>query len=210
MKLIDVSHHNGTIDWKKVKNDKNNIEGVIIRAGYGKSASQKDEMFEDNYWDALEQRLHLGAYWYSYARTVGDAELEAKAFIECIHGKRFDLPVFFDIEDKSQKDLGKDLCTKITERFMDVLEAHRYFAGVYSYDSFFKSNLDADIRKKYAIWVARVENVAPQNAPEWGIHQYSWKGRIDGIEKDTDLNECRRNYTDIIKAAGLNGYTKKI
>lgn len=210
MKLIDVSRHNGDIDWTRVKNDKtNNIEGVMIRAGYGKTASQKDRKFEENYKGAAEQGLHLGAYWYSYALTADEAELEAKAFLECIAGKRFDLPVFFDIEDKTQVPLGKKVCTDITERFMKVLEEAGYFAGVYSFDSFFASNLSEDIRKKYAIWVARVENIAPQNAPEWGIHQYSWKGRIDGIKNDTDLNECRKNYPQTIKAAGLNGYPKK-
>lgn len=210
MKLIDVSHHNGDIDWTRVKNDKNNsIEGVIIRAGYGKTSSQKDRKFEENYKGAEAAGLHLGAYWYSYALTADEAELEAKAFLECISGKKFDLPVFFDIEDKTQVPLGKDVCTNIAERFMKVLEAAGYFAGVYSFDSFFASNLSSDIRKKYTIWVARVENVAPQNAPEWSIHQYSWKGRVDGIKNDTDLNECRKDYPQIIKAAGLNGYPKK-
>ena len=210
MKLIDVSHHNGDIDWTKVKNDKNNnIEGVIIRAGYGKTASQKDKKFEDNFWDAISEKLHVGAYWYSYALTADEAELEAKAFLECIKGKRFDLPVFFDIEDKTQTHLGKKVCTEITERFMNVIEAAGYFAGVYSFDSFFKDNLSDDIRKKYTIWVARVENAAPQIATEWSIHQYSWKGRIDGIQNDTDLNECRKDYPQIIRDKGLNGYTKK-
>lgn len=210
MKLIDVSHHNGDIDWTKVKNDKNNnIEGVIIRAGYGKTASQKDNKFEDNFWDAISEKLHVGAYWYSYALTADEAELEAKAFLECIRGKRFDLPVFFDIEDKTQTHLEKKVCTEITERFMNVIEAAGYFAGVYSFDSFFKDNLSDDIRKKYTIWVARVENAAPQIATEWGIHQYSWKGRIDGIQTDTDLNECRKDYPQIIRDKGLNGCTKK-
>lgn len=210
MKLIDVSHHNGDIDWTRVKKDsKNNIEGVIIRAGFGKSASQKDKQFENNYSGAEQQGLHIGAYWYSYALNTEDAELEAKAFLECIQNKKFDLPVFFDIEDKTQVPLGKKVCTDITEKFMSVIEKAGYFAGVYSFDSFFKTNLTDDIRKKYAIWTARVENVQPQCAPEWGIHQYSWKGRVDGIKNDTDLNECRRNYPDIIKAAGLNGYGNK-
>ena len=210
MNLIDVSHHNGDIDWKRVKNDKNNnIEGAIIRAGYGKTSLQKDKKFEANYKGAVEQGLHVGSYWYSYALTADEAELEAKAFLECIAGKQFDLPVFFDIEDKTQLPLGKDVCTEIAERFMKVLEGAGYFAGVYSFDSFFESNLSKDIRSRYAIWVARVENVAPKIATEWGIHQYSWKGSIDGIPNDTDLNECRKNYPQIIKAAGLNGYPKK-
>ena len=210
MNLIDVSHHNGDIDWTKVKNDKdNNIEGVIIRAGYGKIASQKDKKFEDNFWDAISEKLHVGAYWYSYALTADEAELEAKAFLECIKGKRFDLPVFFDIEEETQTHLEKRVCTDITERFMNVLEAAGYFAGVYSYDSFFKEHLSDNIRKIYAVWVARTDNVAPQTATEWGIHQYSHKGVVKGITGSVDLNECIKDYPQIIKDAGLNGFTKK-
>lgn len=206
MKVIDVSKHNGTINWTEVKND--GIEGVIIRAGYGKSASQKDPTFETNYKGASAAGLHIGAYWYSYALNVTDAELEAKAFLECIKGKQFDLPVFFDIEDKTQVHLGKKVCTDIVNAFMDVVEAAGYFAGVYSFDSFFGSNLEESVRKRYAVWVARVENVPPKCAPEWGIHQYSWKGKVRGIDGDVDMNNCIKNYPTVIKAAGLNGYSK--
>lgn len=206
MKIIDVSKHNGNINWTDVKND--GIEGAIIRAGFGKSASQKDPTFETNYKGASAAGLHIGAYWYSYALNVTDAELEAKAFLECIGGKRFDLPVFFDIEDKTQVPLGKKVCTDIVDAFMGVVEAAGYFAGVYSFDSFFGSNLEEHVRRRYAIWSARVENVPPKCAPEWGIHQYSWKGKVRGIDGDVDMNNCTKNYPAVIKAAGLNGYSK--
>lgn len=153
MKVIDVSKHNGTINWSDVKKD--GIEGVIIRAGFGKLATQKDPMFETNYKGAATAGLHIGAYWYSYALTAAEAEQEARAFLKCIEGKTFDLPVYLDIEDKTQVPLGKKVCTDITNAFMGVLEAAGYFAGVYSFDSFFGSNLDAEIRKKYAVWVGK-------------------------------------------------------
>ena len=206
MKVIDVSKHNGTIDWTKVKKD--GIEGVIIRAGHGKLVSQKDPMFETNYKGASAAGLHVGAYWYSYAVTAAEAKIEAAVFLEAIKGKTFDLPVYLDIEDKTQVPLGKKVCTDITNAFMGVLEAAGYFAGVYSFDSFFGSNLDGSVRKRYALLVARVENVAPVCAPEWGIHQYSWKGRVSGISGDVDMDICIKDYPAIIKGAGLNGYSK--
>lgn len=206
MKVIDVSKHNGNIDWQAVRQD--GIEGVIIRAGYGKTVSQKDPMFETNYKGAAAAGLHIGAYWYSYAPTAAEGEQEARVFLECIKGKQFDLPVYLDIEDKIQVSLGKKVCTDITNAFMGVLESAGYFAGVYSFDSFFETNLDESIRKKYVIWTARVENIAPKCAPEWGIHQYSWKGKVKGINGDVDMNNCVKNYPDIIKNAGLNGYSK--
>ncbi|MDE6131746.1 MAG: glycoside hydrolase family 25 protein [Oscillospiraceae bacterium] len=206
MKVIDVSKHNGTINWSDVKKD--GIEGVIIRAGHGKLASQKDPMFETNYKGALTAGLHIGAYWYSYAVTAAEAKNEAEVFLEAIKGKKFDLPVYLDIEDKTQVPLGKKVCTDIVNTFMGVLEAAGYFAGVYSFDSFFGSNLEAAVRSRYALWVARVENVAPAYAPEWGMHQYSWKGKVSGINGDVDMDNCIKDYPTVIKNSGLNGYSK--
>lgn len=207
MKVIDVSKHNGTIDWTKVKSD--GIEGVIVRGGYGRVITQKDKTFEDFYAGAVKVGLHIGAYWYSYAVTVAEAEQEAKAFLECIKGKRFDLPVYLDIEDKTQVPLGKKVCTDIVNAFMGILETAGYFAGVYSFDSFFSTNLDDSVRKRYAVWSARVENVLPKCAPEWGIHQYSWKGKVNGIKGDVDMDNCIKDYPTVIKGAGLNGYIKQ-
>ena len=206
MKIIDVSNHNGTIDWEKVK--ASGIEGVIIRAGYGKAISQKDLAFERNYAGAAKSGLHIGAYWYSYATNAADAKKEAAVFLEVIKGKKFDLPLWLDIEDKCQLHIGKGVCTDITTAFLTDIENAGYYAGVYSFDSFFSSNLEPWIRSRYAVWAARVENVLPKIAVEWGIHQYSWKGKVDGIKGDVDMNNCRKDYPGIICKAGLNGYAK--
>ena len=60
---IDVSAWQGKIDFQKVK--QSGIDFVIIRAGYGKVASQKDPYFETNYKNAKAAGLQVGAYWYS-------------------------------------------------------------------------------------------------------------------------------------------------
>ncbi|HOC34819.1 MAG TPA: GH25 family lysozyme, partial [Ruminococcus flavefaciens] len=106
MKGIDVSVHNGNIDWGKVKAD--GIDFAILRAGYGRLVSQKDERFEQNYAGAKAVGLPIGAYWYSYAMTPEEAELEADVFLSVIKGKRFEMPVYFDLEEKKQFDLGKE------------------------------------------------------------------------------------------------------
>lgn len=206
MKIIDVSKHNGVIDWKKVR--ASGVEGVIIRAGFGKSIAQKDAMFEKNYAGAAEVGLHIGAYWYSYAVSTSEAEQEAAAFLEAIKGKKFDLPLWLDMEDKCQLNLGKSICTDIAEAFLTCLENAGFYAGIYSFDSFFRTNLEPKIRSRYAVWAARVENVPPEFALEWGIHQYSWRGKVSGIKVDVDMNTCRRDYPTIIRRAGLNGYAK--
>ena len=96
--VIDVSKHNGNIDFQAVKNA--GVYAVIIRAGYGRETRQKDPMFEANYSAAKAAGLHIGAYWYSYADSVADAAKEAAACLRCIQGKGFDFPVYYDLEEE--------------------------------------------------------------------------------------------------------------
>jgi GH25 family lysozyme M1 (1,4-beta-N-acetylmuramidase) len=99
---IDVSHHQGVIDWKKVA--ASGINFVMIRAGYGKSASQIDKKFKTNIDGAYAAGIkNIGIYWYSYAGTVADVKLEAQACISVIkqYKDKITLPVFFDQEYES-------------------------------------------------------------------------------------------------------------
>ncbi len=205
MKVIDVSHHNNVTDWKKVAND--GVEGVIIRAGYGRVTTQKDTQFEANYAGALKAGLHIGAYWYSYATSAEDAVHEADAFIRCIKGKKFDMPLYFDIEDKKQQPLSRDTCTAIAGAFLMKLEKSGYLPGLYSYDSFFATNLSRELQNKYHIWVANFKDAVPKNVSFWGMHQYSCTGRINGISGNVDMDNCVFNYPEFIKEHGFNGYS---
>ena len=99
-KGIDVSQHQGNIDFGKVKAA--GYDFVIIRAGYGKYASQKDPYFEQNYAGAKAAGLNVGAYWYSYADSTANAKLEAEACLQVIKGKTFEYPIYFDLEERSQ------------------------------------------------------------------------------------------------------------
>jgi GH25 family lysozyme M1 (1,4-beta-N-acetylmuramidase) len=204
-KVIDVSKHNGTIDFAKVKAG-GIISGVIIRAGYGRLISQKDPNFETYYKDAKAAGLNIGAYWYSYATTAAEAATEAAVFLEAIKGKEFDLPVYFDIEEEKQLKLGKTICSAMVSAFCGALEEAGYFAGVYSYDSFFGSNLSSEIQKKYSCWVARLGS-APKYCTTYGMHQYSWTESVAGISGDVDVSYCYKDFPSIIKAACLNGYS---
>ena len=91
-KCIDVSTWQGSIDFNKVKSA--GYDYVIIRAGYGKEKSQKDNMFETNYKKAKSAGLKVGAYWFSYAMSPSTATAEADACLSCIKGKKFELPVY--------------------------------------------------------------------------------------------------------------------
>lgn len=202
MKVIDVSKHNGDkIDWEKVKAA--GVYGVIIRAGYGRYISQKDKFFEQNYAGAVAAGLHVGSYWYSYADSPADAKLEAQVFLEAIKDKKFDLPVYFDIEEPKHSKMSKTICTAMCDAFCSTMEKTGYFCGVYSYDSFFTSNLYPTITQKYSQWVARLGSKPTNKHNMW---QYTWTDTIDGISGKVDSNRCYMDFPKVIKCAKLNGY----
>jgi GH25 family lysozyme M1 (1,4-beta-N-acetylmuramidase) len=206
--LIDVSHHNGKIDWKKVKQI--GVEGAIIRAGYGKVLSQKDRCFDSNIKGCEAVNMPYGIYWYSYAKTAAEAKKEAQVCLKIIKNTKPLYPVYIDIEDACQIPLSKKICTEIVTAFCNCIEAAGYFAGVYSFDSFFASNLEKSIPERYSAWVARVGGDEPRDKPSYcknyAMHQYAWNAKIPGITGDVDVNFCYKDFPKVIKRAGLNGY----
>lgn len=204
LRFIDVSAHNGNVDFNKVKSA--GYDGVIIRAGFGKVVTQVDKCFETNYKNAKAVGLKVGAYWYSYATTTDEAILEAKACLEVVKNKQFDFPIYFDIEDKCQFGLNKTKCTNITNAFCGEMEKNKCWVGVYSFDSFFSSHLDITIQKRYAVWVACIDGKVPKFCKTYQGHQYSWTGHITGHSCDFDVNTFTVDYSPLIKQRGLNGY----
>ena len=181
---IDVSTFQSDVDFNKVKTD--GIKAVIIRAGYGREISQKDTEFETHYKNAKAAGLKVGAYWYSYADSVSDAEKEAKACLACIKGKNFDMPIYYDLEDSSQTNLGKSTLTAIAKKFCDTVKAAGYRAGVYANLNWFSNYLDyAELKKMYSIWLAQYNAT---NQLECDIWQNSSTGNISGVSGNTDTD----------------------
>ncbi|MBQ3565542.1 MAG: LysM peptidoglycan-binding domain-containing protein [Oscillospiraceae bacterium] len=205
-KGIDVSTHQGVIDWKQVKSD--NIEFAILRAGYGRELSQKDARFERNYAGCTENSIPSGAYWYSYALTADDAKREAEVCIKSVSGKKFDYPIYFDIEDKTQLGLSDKRLQVIATAFCSSMEAAGYWVGIYSYKSFLEYVFTSDFLKRYAVWVAHTGVKETDFKYEHGIWQYSHTGTVKGISADVDLNYSYEDYPTMMKKAGLNGYAK--
>lgn len=205
MRLIDISHHNGTVDFVKVKED--GIDGVIIRTGFGRKHSrQTDRCFETNYSGAKAAGLYVGAYHYCHASNAEEAVREAEFMLEIMKGKSFELPVYGDFEE--QGDLSESTCTEIVRAFCNRLESAGAWAGIYSYDTFFRDKLPESIPERYTVWAARVENIFPKHVPKKHVHiwQNSWKGRISGIKGDTDTNFCYRDFPALMKKTGKNRF----
>lgn len=200
---LDVSKWNGVIDFNRVKEQ--GFEFVIIRAGYGKATSQVDPYFETNYRNAKRAGLKVGAYWYSYTTTIAGAKNEALACIEVLKGKLFELPIYYDVEEKSQIAEGPEFLGSIIDLFCQTMEAHKYFAGVYMSAAYLKL-VPMKILVKYAVWVAQWNDKCTWELTRWGIWQFTSKGKIEGIQGDVDLNKMVIDYPSIIKNAKLNGY----
>lgn len=204
-KGIDVSHHNGVVDWDKVKAA--GIQFAILRCGYGrKSIKQVDKQFERNYRECKRVGMPVGVYHYSYAKTAEDARLEADFMLELIAGKQFEYPVIFDIEDKTQQALGKKVLTDITVAFCEKIEAAGYYTAVYSNVDWFINKLELSRLEAYDKWLAHWVTSPRWGSEFGGLWQYSDSGRVDGIETAVDMNISYRDYPLIIKRAGLNGY----
>lgn len=205
MKGIDVSVHNGNIDWNKVKNA--GIAFAILRAGYGRLEKQKDEKFEQNYAEAKASGIPIGAYWYSYAMTPEEAELEADVFLKVIKGKQFEFPVYFDLEEKKQFDLGKEKVSAIMRAFLEKVEKAGYFVGLYGSASSLTTHTADDIKSHYTIWLAHWVDKTNYGGA-YAVWQYSEKGKVDGISGNVDLDICYKDFPTIIKGKGLNGWGK--
>ena len=208
MKGIDVSEHQGNIDWTAVKQG-NNVQFVIIRAGYGRELSQIDTQIEKNYTGCKKHNIPCGAYWYSYATSEEDARKEANVCLKVISGKKFEFPIYFDMEEKRQFALGKAKCSAIAKAFLETLEKSGYWVGLYSYKSALESYFTEDVRKRYAVWVAQY-NTNCTYSGQYGIWQKSSTGKISGIAGNVDTNECTIDYPTSVKKAKLNGFSSNM
>ena len=194
---IDISTWQQNVDFNKVKAA--GVTAVIIRGGFSET---KDNQFENHYRGARAAGLKIGAYWYSYAYSVSEAEKEAKACISVLSGKSFDLPVYYDMEESGQMALGMTALTNIACRFLDTLKAKGYRVGVYSSPSWFSQFLNYDLlTSKYSIWLAQWGSSS--YAYDCDIWQYADDGSVPGIDGNVDMNRVINE--DIINGSGGGG-----
>lgn len=214
MKGIDVSSHQGSIDWKKVKAA--GIEFAILRAGYGKFESQVDVTFRKNAEGALAEGLHVGAYWFSYALNTEDAKLEAKRFADVLepYKGKFDFPVYFDYEYDSETYSQKNGVTptqvlreSLAQTFCEAMQARGWRAGVYTNKDYLRNRWRLEALNKYEIWLA---NYTGGPGVSCGMQQTGSTGRVDGISGNVDTDTAFADYPALIRADGWNGYSKEI
>ena len=198
IKGIDVSAWDENIDWNSVAQSQH---FAIIRAGTGNC--NFDEFWDINYNGAKNAGVKVGAYWYSYAQSSLDAKNEAKCFLKALEGKQFEWPVYYDIEEESIFD--SDIQNDIAKAFCDVMEANKYYCGIYSSASPLTYNFDSSVTERYTIWVAHYGVERPSYYGEYDIWQKG-SGPVPGAGDDCDIDEGYLNFEPIVKKNGLNGY----
>lgn len=192
LKGIDVSYHQGRIDWKKVKNA--GIQFAMLRAGYGKN--NLDKQFHNNANGCRTNGIPFGVYWFSYAYTVEMARQEARYCVAAIEQYEVQYPVCYDLEydsisyaGKHNVTIGKSLATKMAIAFCEEVEKAGHKAMNYA-------NLDYAKRMfgsvPYDLWFARY-NSTPGHS-DMAIWQYSSSGAVPGIAGKVDMNYCYKDY----------------
>lgn len=191
-KGIDVSEHQGAIDWKKVK--ESGIEFAIIRTGYGREhPKQVDKCFKSNINGAKSNEIKVGVYHYSYAESPEDAIKEAEFCLSILDGVELDLPVYYDIEDKTiSTKHNNDIRTQMCKNFCTTIEKAGYWAGIYANKNWFDNYLNYDeLKARYTIWLAHYGIDSPSlDCDAW---QYTSTGSINGITGNVDMDYMYRD-----------------
>lgn len=204
---VDLSYCQPNVDFAKLK--ANGIKYVILRAGYGNALAypkQYDTTFENHYKAAKAAGLDVGVYWYSYANSVEAAKQEAKSCIKAMQGKKFEYPIYFDIEEKSQFDKGVNFCDSIITAFCTEITNAGYYAGVYCSTYWFTNYVSANVRSKYPVWIAEYNSRCTYQSA-YGMWQNGISKNFAGLG-EVDHDYCYVDYPKLIKALGKNGYTK--
>lgn len=211
MKGLDISSYQNGINFDTIKNA--GINFLILRAGFtgwGTGISyNKDKCFEDFYSKAKQRDINVGAYWYSCANTKEKGIAEAKYMYEnCLKGKQFEFPIYIDVEDTHHQVGNKRGVTDAIIGFCEYLENLGYYVGIYASDiSGFKDKMYINELNAYDKWVARYGS-KPNYVTNYGIWQSSSNGRINGYSGNLDIDESYKDYPNIIKSNGLNGYDR--
>lgn len=209
-KGIDVSYHNGTINWKKVKED--GIDFAIIRVayrGYENGKLAMDVKALENMRKANEEEIPIGVYIFSQATTAKEAAQEADYIVSKIRGYKIDLPVVLDFEYVAvgvgrlyKAKLSKSQATSVCTSFCKRVKALGYTPMVYASKSMYEDKIyAADVSQEYPIWMAHYTK-STNYAGEYEYWQYSSKGDVKGI--DDHYVDFNYRYLNTLRITGKN------
>ena len=151
---IDISAHQGDFPLDVAVSE--GVKFVIIKGGGGDAGLYKDNKFERNYSFAKQLNLPVGSYFYGKALNEDQAKQEAEFYYNnCLKGKDFELPVYYDVEHSAQLNLGRERLTSVIKAFCNHLKQKGYTVGIYSSLSYFNTYFIDNQLSDYEHWVAQ-------------------------------------------------------
>lgn len=198
LKGIDVSEHQGVIDWNKVKAA--GIDFAILRAGYGRN--NIDKQFKRNISECNRLGIPVGVYWFSYAYNHDMAVREAEYCMAAVKGYKLIWPVFFDFEYDSvdyAKRCGINatpaLACDMALAFMERIKKGGYTAGWYANPDYIRRYFTGAALNAYPLWIAQyASRYTYSGKAEVAIWQYSSSGKVSGVSGNCDMNHGYKDY----------------
>ena len=202
---IDISAHQGKIDWKLVAENK--VSFAFLKATEG--VNFVDKNFSSNWKTAKQQNIIVGAYM--FFRFNKDGKMQARNFINNVKLSDNDLPPVVDFEASYGNRLGKYKVKYMQNQLLKCLrelEKHYgqkpiIYTNVTTYTNYIKGNFD-----DYPLWICKLCNEPTKNV-KWTFWQYSHKGSITGIKGHVDVNLYNGSYTEFVKFIN-NSHGKKV
>lgn len=188
---IDVSHHNGEIDWSKVK--RSGIQFAYIKATEG--SEREDIRFPNNWTESKKNQIYRGAY--HFFSTTSSGEAQALNYISAVPKEKGMMPPAIDLEfARSSSRMSDQKFYEELEVLKNALEQHYGVEPVIYTTEEFRDNYfkDRDIEN---LWAREIKSRARKWAPNWMFWQYSNRGRVSGVRGRVGLNVYRRRLDDL-------------
>ena len=194
---IDISHHQGRINWDELKDngqiDHCPIRFVMIKATEG--ATRTDENFRENFYQARENGFTRGAYHFYSVHTP--AEEQAYHFINTVKLENGDLPPVLDVEHKPKNQSDEDFKYSVL-RWLHLVENHYQVKPIiYTYFKFKTRYLSDPVFDQYPYWIAHYYVDSLEYQGPWKFWQHTDVGRLPGIKGNVDFNIYNGSYYDL-------------
>ncbi len=195
---IDISHHQGDIDWELLRNamiEKCPIRFILIKATEGTSIL--DSKFRENFTQAREYGFIRGAY--HFWSNKSSAREQAYFFLDNVILIDGDLPPVLDVENKPKDVSVEDFQREILTWLHIVEDRYHVKPIIYTYYKFKMNYLNAPVFDDYPYWIAHYYVDKVEYAGEWKFWQHTDAGRLPGIKGYVDFNIYNGSYYDLHK-----------
>lgn len=193
---IDVSHHNGHIDWKKVASTGKKF--AILKCQYEAQSHRIDETFEYNYAESGRNGLARGVYIFIASASMADMEGDAKSLLKHLNGRKLEYGIWIDLEANIVRSKGKAYIRGLVNTYARIFHDAGYYVGIYCNRDWYLNVIHDDLKANYDFWIARypkndtgIYNPYSSLKPSYKMAvawQYSSKGHVNGIQTVVDLD----------------------